>query len=85
MKIKTKYDIKQEIWFIDLPWCSEPTCNNIGINKGVIDAISIRDKGIIKYNISSDMYYRDIPQKLIFLNKNDAEIYVFNKYFKGRK
>jgi len=82
MKIESKYDIGQKVYFLDLPFGLKKTCETVKIAKGKIDSISFDGKKI-RYNIrTEDIYYTKMNKKHIFRRKNSAKNYIFDKYIK---
>ena len=84
MKISSKFNIKDEIWLVNLPWATKATTENIRIVPASIKRVIFTEEGIL-YDASGDMYYSDNEEKHIFNSKDEAEIWVFKKYFKGTK
>jgi len=80
MKLKSKYDVRQKVHFIDFPFAQERNCLTVKVETGKVRKI-IFDGKSIKYDISTDsVYHSEVKEKHTFKRKDKAKMYIFNKY-----
>jgi len=84
MLVSSKFDIKEKVYLVDIPWGAKATTENIRIIQGDVIRIILTSEGIL-YDVLGDMYYSDKKEKHLFTSKDNAEMWVFKKYFKGIK
>lgn len=85
MNFTSKFGIGEDVYFVELPWAREADISNVNIVSGTT-AMFLTNGKEKAYNIRGQgIFYKEINQRLVFSNKEEAEVYIFKTYFKGSK
>lgn len=80
-----KFLVKEKVYFINF-WGFELNFESARIEYGEIETIEVRNKNTYRISYGNNSHYStEIPEKRLFKTRDEAEMWIYNKFVKGKK